>query len=129
MGPLAAATEHLVLGCRVFAAQQRAHPERFSDRQLRTLQRRINRGRASEGPAQGVYFVQEHRAGELRESDFTHVTKLGITRAASEQSESHDYMQMWEGQAAGKAKPMPANRFTRELAADALRRTHPEVTT
>jgi hypothetical protein len=26
-----------------------------------------------------VYFVQEHRAGELCESDFTHMTELGIT--------------------------------------------------
>ena len=63
----------------IFAALQRTHPERFSDGQLRTLQRRIKRWRASEGPAQEVYFVQEHRAGELCESDFTHMTKLGIT--------------------------------------------------
>ena len=47
--------------------------------QLRTLQRRIKRWRATEGPAQEVYFVQEHRAGELCESDFTHLTELGIT--------------------------------------------------
>jgi hypothetical protein len=63
----------------IFAALQRTHPERFSDGQLRTLQRRIKCWRASEGPAQEVYFVQEHRAGELCESDFTHMTKLEIT--------------------------------------------------
>jgi len=43
------------------------------------LQRRIKRWRATEGPAQEVYFVQEHRAGELCESDFTHLTDLQIT--------------------------------------------------
>jgi hypothetical protein len=48
------------------------------DGQLRTLQRRIKRWQASEGPAQEVYFMQEHRAGELCESDFTHLTELGI---------------------------------------------------
>jgi hypothetical protein len=63
----------------IFAALQRQYPERFSDGQLRTLQRRIKQWRASEGPAQEVYFVQEHRAGELCESDFTHMTESGIT--------------------------------------------------
>jgi hypothetical protein len=48
----------------IFAALQRRYPERFADGQLRTLQRRIKQWRASEGPAQEVYFVQEHRAGE-----------------------------------------------------------------
>jgi hypothetical protein len=65
----------------LFAALQRQSPERFADGQLRTLQRRIKRWRASVGPAQEVYFVQEHRAGELCESDFTHLTELGITIA------------------------------------------------
>jgi hypothetical protein len=65
----------------LFAALQRQYPERFVDGQLRTLQRRIKRWRASEGPPQEVYFVQEHRAGELCESDFTHLTELGITIA------------------------------------------------
>jgi len=63
----------------IFAALQRQYPERFADGQLRTLQRRIKQWRASEGPAQEVYFVQEHRAGELCESDFTHLTELKIT--------------------------------------------------
>ena len=46
----------------LFAALQRQYPDRFADGQLRTLQRRIKQWRASEGPAQEVYFVQEHRA-------------------------------------------------------------------
>jgi Mu transposase, C-terminal domain len=62
----------------LFAALQRQYPERFADGQLRTLQRRIKTWRATEGPAQEVFFAQEHRAGELCESDFTHLTELGI---------------------------------------------------
>jgi hypothetical protein len=63
----------------VLAALQRQFPDRFSDGQLRTLQRRIKQWRATEGPAQEVYFAQEHRAGELCESDFTHLTDIEIT--------------------------------------------------
>jgi len=63
----------------ILAALQRQYPERFADGQLRTLQRRIKQWRATEGPAKEVYFVQEHRAGELCESDFTHLTEVGIT--------------------------------------------------
>src|SRR5215467_9723740 len=62
----------------VFAALQRKYPERFADGQLRTLQRKVKHWRATEGPAQEVYFAQEHRPGELCESDFTHLTELGI---------------------------------------------------
>jgi hypothetical protein len=65
----------------LFEALQRQYPERFADGQLRTLQRRIKTWRATEGPSQEVYFAQEHRAGELCESDFTHLTELGITIA------------------------------------------------
>ena len=38
-------------------------------------------GGGGRGPAQEVYFVHEHRAGELCESDFTHLTDLEITIA------------------------------------------------
>jgi hypothetical protein len=65
----------------LFDALQRQYPDRFADGQLRTLQRRIKTWRATEGPSQEVYFAQEHRAGELCESDFTHLTELGITIA------------------------------------------------
>jgi hypothetical protein len=68
----------------IFAALQREHPERFADGQLRTLQRRVKHWRATEWPAQEVYFVQEHRAGELCESDFTHLTELGVSIAGEE---------------------------------------------
>jgi hypothetical protein len=63
----------------LFASLQRRHPERFADGQLRTLQRKVKHWRATEGPAQEVYFAQEHRPGELCESDFTYLTELGIT--------------------------------------------------
>jgi hypothetical protein len=68
----------------IFAALQREHPKRFADGQLRTLQRKVKHWRATEGPAQEVYFSQEHRAGELCESDFTHVNDLGIRIAGEE---------------------------------------------
>jgi hypothetical protein len=63
----------------VFAALQRQYPEQFADGQLRTLQRKVKNWRATEGPAQEVYFAQEHRPGELCASDFTHMTDMGIT--------------------------------------------------
>jgi hypothetical protein len=63
----------------LFEALQREHPGQFADGQLRTLQRRIKVWRATEGPAQEVYFRQEHQPGRLCASDFTHMTELGIT--------------------------------------------------
>ena len=63
----------------IFAALQRQQPERFADGQLRTLQRKIKHWRATEGPAQEVYFVQEHHAGDVCASDFTHLTEVAIT--------------------------------------------------
>jgi hypothetical protein len=58
---------------------QREHPGRFSDGQIRTLQRRIKFWRATAGPAQEVYFGQKHEPGKLCASDFTHMTELEIT--------------------------------------------------
>jgi len=51
----------------------------FADGQLRTLQRRIKIWRAIEGPSKEVFFSQIHRPGELGQSDFTHMNKLGVT--------------------------------------------------
>ena len=48
-------------------------------------------------------------------------TFVAPLRAASEKAGLHDYLQMWAGQAARLAKPMPADEFTRCLASDALR--------
>jgi hypothetical protein len=63
----------------IFEELQRRNPGRFADGQLRTLQRRIKVWRASEGPAKEVFFSQLHHPGELSQSDFTHMNKLGIT--------------------------------------------------
>jgi hypothetical protein len=63
----------------LFEWLQREYPGRFSDGQIRTLQRRIKIWRVTEGPAQEVYFGQKHTPGRLCASDFTHMTELGIT--------------------------------------------------
>lgn len=63
----------------VFADLQRRFPGRFADGQLRTLQRRVKAWRALEGPQREVFFAQEHRPGELCQSDFTHMGPLGVT--------------------------------------------------
>lgn len=63
----------------IFEVLQREHPGEFPDGQLRTLQRRIKRWRASEGPGQEVFFAQQHVPGRLAQSDFTHMTEVGVT--------------------------------------------------
>lgn len=65
----------------LFDDLQNRFPGKFSDGQLRTLQRRIKRWRALEGPSQEIFFPQLHRPGELAQSDYTHMGKLGITIA------------------------------------------------
>jgi hypothetical protein len=65
----------------LFEHIQRTQPGQFGDGQLRTLQRRIKQWRATEGPAKEVFFAQQHQAGELCQSDFTHCRELGITIA------------------------------------------------
>lgn len=63
----------------LFEALQRKYPGRFADGQLRTLQRQLKRWRATAGPEREVFFAQRHVPGRLGESDFTHMTELGIT--------------------------------------------------
>ncbi|MDQ2833547.1 MAG: IS21 family transposase [Acidobacteriota bacterium] len=65
----------------LFEWLQREHPGRFSDGQIRTLQRRIKLWRVTEGPGQEVYFGQKHMPGRLCASDFTHMTELEIKLA------------------------------------------------
>jgi len=57
------------------------HPGRYQEGQLRTLQRRIERWRALEGPDREVIFEQVHVPGRMAQSDFTEMDKLGITIA------------------------------------------------
>jgi len=63
----------------LLGALQRAHPGQFADGQLRTLQRQVKRWRGLEGPGQEVFFAQVHQPGRLCQSDFSHMTKLGVT--------------------------------------------------
>jgi len=63
----------------LFEDLQRRNPGRFADGQLRSLQRRIKNWRAVEGPPKEIFFSQIHSPGELCQSDFTHMNKLGVT--------------------------------------------------
>jgi len=63
----------------LFGDLQHRYPGRFFDGQLRTLQRRVKRWRALEGPGKEVYFPQKHEPGELCQSDFTYMGSLGVT--------------------------------------------------
>ncbi len=78
-------------------------------------------------PARGILNSYIREVGPVAEAalEFPYAaTLVEPLRAASEKAGSWQYMQMWSGQAAGIAKPMSADQFTRELAADALRRIH-----
>jgi hypothetical protein len=63
----------------LFEALRRKYPGRFADGQVRTLQRRLRQWRATDGPEREVFFAQQHVAGRLGQSDFTHMNELGIT--------------------------------------------------
>jgi len=63
----------------IFDALQREKPGKYTDGQLRTLQRRIKIWRATEGPPKEVFFPQKHYPGQLCASDFTDMNELGIT--------------------------------------------------
>lgn len=63
----------------LFEDLQRRYPGRFADGQLRTLQRRLKAWRALEGPPKEVFFPQVHKAGQLCQSDFTHMKSVGVT--------------------------------------------------
>ena len=65
----------------LFEHLQREQPGAFSEGQLRTLQRRIKRWRALEGPSHEIFFPQLYHPGVLCESDFTHMSALEITIA------------------------------------------------
>jgi hypothetical protein len=65
----------------LFMHLQRKYPGYYQDSQLRTLQRKVKRWRATDGPPKEVMFTQEHPPGELAQSDFTHMELLQITIA------------------------------------------------
>jgi hypothetical protein len=65
----------------LFELLQQAHPGRYEDGQLRTLQRRVKQWRAAHGPDREVVLAQQHRPGEAAQTDFTHATELAVTIA------------------------------------------------
>lgn len=52
---------------------------RYQPVQLRTLQRHVANWRLAYGPEKEVIFPQAHRPGEAAQSDFTHLSNLGVT--------------------------------------------------
>ena len=63
----------------LFALLAAQRPAGYAEGQLRTLQRQIARWRAEHGPEQEVIFPQIHEPGVAAQSDFTHMTDLGVT--------------------------------------------------
>ncbi len=59
----------------------RRHPAHYQAGQIRTLQRRVRRWRALEGPPKEVFFSQRHKPGDAIQTDFTYTGKLGISIA------------------------------------------------
>ena len=54
-------------------------PGQFDNRHLRTIQRRVKRWLAIEGPAQEVIFLQKHEPGNMGISDYTWMNELQTT--------------------------------------------------
>jgi len=74
-------------------------------------------------PARGMLNRYIEEPGPMSDTApaFPHAaTLVAPLRAASEKAGSVDYMQLWAGQAAGLANSMPADQFTRKLAAEVL---------
>ena len=63
----------------LFALLTEQHPGRYQAGQLRTLQRQIVVWKAQHGPEKEVFFPQVHEPGRVAQSDFTHMTDLGVT--------------------------------------------------
>ncbi len=57
------------------------HPEQDWLSRKRTLQRRVGEWKTLNGPAKGVIFLQEHKAGVMGISDFTELDGDPITIA------------------------------------------------
>src|SRR6266542_1585593 len=66
-------------GTTLFGLLKQLHPGRYQASQLRTLHRQIAAWRAQYGPGREVIFAQVHEPGEAAQSDFTHMTSLGVT--------------------------------------------------
>ncbi|HEY5553167.1 MAG TPA: IS21 family transposase [Opitutaceae bacterium] len=67
----------------LFASLVEKYPERYEEGQLRTLQRRVRRWRAEQGPEKDVVLAQQHRPGEAAQTDFTWTSELAVTIAGT----------------------------------------------
>lgn len=65
----------------LFGVLGERHPGRYRPTQLRTLQRHVAAWRLVHGPERAVIFPQVHQPGGAAQSDFTHLTALGVTIA------------------------------------------------
>src|SRR5687767_1828199 len=63
----------------LFALLTAQAPTRYQAGQLRTLQRHVAAWRLQHGPEQEVFFPQVHQPGVVAQSDFTHLSDLGVT--------------------------------------------------
>jgi transcriptional regulator with XRE-family HTH domain len=63
----------------LFALLSERYPGRYQEGQVRTLQRHVAAWRVAHGPEQEVFFPQVHHPGRAAQSDFTHMTDLGVT--------------------------------------------------
>jgi len=63
----------------LFALLATQDPTRYAAGQVRTLQRQIALWRAQHGPDKEVMFAQIHEPGVAAQSDFTHMSDLGVT--------------------------------------------------
>lgn len=63
----------------IFEHLQFEHPGRYSNGQLRTLQRRVKAWKALKGPSKEVFFPQNYSPAQWSCSDFTSMNKLAIT--------------------------------------------------
>jgi hypothetical protein len=63
----------------IFEHLQAEFPGRYSNNQLRTLQRHVKAWKALKGPAKEAFFPQTYYPGQWSCSDFTNMNKLGIT--------------------------------------------------
>ena len=64
----------------LFRFFQEKHPGVFKDGQLRTMERRVGKWKALNGPEKEVFFDQKHKPGEFMQLDWMH-DKLSVTVA------------------------------------------------
>jgi hypothetical protein len=78
--PLLERDEEGILEARtILEVLEESRPGRYSESQLRTLQRRMRQWRALYGPEKEVFFAQAHVPGRECAFDFTYASDLGVS--------------------------------------------------